>query len=83
MARKMKYINFENIGLVIFETNVNHDSMRQLVGHNAISAGFCSFPNKDENGNEARCYGRSTTLRLDSAPEDTQRLQQILNPYGW
>jgi hypothetical protein len=33
MSNKLKYINFENIGLVIFETHVQHSTMKQLVGH--------------------------------------------------
>lgn len=80
---KLKYINFEHIGLVIFETTISHDTMRQLVGHNAISAGFCSFPNKDECGNEARCFGKSASLKLESTKEDTKTLQRCLNSYGW
>ena len=83
MSRELKYINFDHIGLVIFDTTVGHDTMRQLIGHPAISAGFCSFPAEDVHGNAAKCYGRSTSLRLDSDPEDTAALQRMLNPYGW
>jgi hypothetical protein len=80
---KLKYINFEHIGLVIFETAIGHDTMKQLVGHTAISAGFCQFPHKDECGNEASCFGESVSLKLKATDEDTKLLQRRLNPYGW
>lgn len=79
---KLKYINFEHIGLVIFEESVQHYNMQQIVGHKALSAGFCSFPNKDECGNEAQCFGKSVSLNLSSTEEDTKRLQRRLNPYS-
>lgn len=80
---KLKYINFEHIGLVIFEEFVQHATMKQLVGHKAISAGFVSFPHKDEGGTEAHCYGESVSLKLKATDEDTKTLQRRLNPYGW
>lgn len=83
MSGKMKYINFKNIGLVIFETTVTHSDMKNMIGMEPISAGFCSMPNKDECGNEARCFGESVSLKLSSTPEDTETLKRRLNPYGW
>ena len=79
---KLKYINFEHVGLVIFETTVNHDVMKQLVGHKAISAGFCSLPSNDELGNEPHCFGKSTSLGLVSSEKDTERLKMLLQPDG-
>lgn len=83
MTAELKYINFEHIGLVIFEPTVEHRQMQLIVGRKALSAGFCSFPNEDEVGNQPRCYGKSTSLNLDSSPKDTPALKRLLNPYGW
>ena len=82
MAR-MKYINFEHIGLVIFEDAVQHSTMRQLVGHKPLSAGFCSLPHEDECGNKACCYGESVSLNLKSKEADTKLLQRRLDPYAF
>jgi hypothetical protein len=81
---KLKYINFEHIGLVIFETTVGHDTMRQLVGHTATSAGFCQFPyDPDDPDRSPVCFGESVSLKLKATDEDTKTLQRCLNPYGW
>jgi hypothetical protein len=81
---KLKYINFEHIGLVIFETTVGHDTMRQLVGHKAESAGFCQFPYDPEDPDTAPCcFGESVSLQLKATDEDTATLLRRLNPYGF
>lgn len=79
---KLKYITFEHIGMVIFETTVGHDTMKQLVGHKALSAGFCQFHYDPEDENtEPRCFGKSVSLRLESTEEDTATLKRNLNPW--
>ncbi|MCI4435662.1 MAG: hypothetical protein JHC33_02455 [Ignisphaera sp.] len=79
---KFKYINFENLGMVIFENQINHAEMASWLNDTPISAGFVSLPNKDENGNIAHCYGESISLRLESRKEDTELLQRSFNPYS-
>jgi hypothetical protein len=79
---KLKYINFKKIGLVIFEPHVQHTTMKQMVGDEAISAGFCRMPDKDECGNQAECYGEAVSLKLESRPEDGVLLRHRLDPYG-
>jgi hypothetical protein len=43
---KVKYINFENLGMVIFENQINHAEMASRLNDTPISAGFVSLPNK-------------------------------------
>lgn len=76
----LKYIYFENVGFVIFESMIEHARMAQMVGDTPVSAGFCTMP--DRNGNGAECYGTSTSLNLPSSPTDTPRLRRKLNPFG-
>ena len=59
----MKYINFEKVGLVIFDESIDHIAMKKLIGEKAISAGFfaCEAP---------RCFGKSQTVNRQSRPED-------------
>ena len=61
----MKYINFENIGLVIFEESIPHIEMKRLIGQKAISAGFfaCEAP---------RSFGKSEGLQRRSRAEDAE-----------
>jgi hypothetical protein len=80
---KLKYINFENLGIIIFEEHVEHAILASKMGDKPISAGFVSLPDKDECGNKASCYGESVSLNIKSRPlEDTNLLQRRLNPYG-
>jgi hypothetical protein len=64
----LKYIHFENIGLIIFDESISHIEMKRLVGRKAISAGFfaCEAP---------RCFGKSDTLQLRSQIEDAERFK--------
>lgn len=80
---KMKYINFEHIGIVIFGSIIDHGTMQQLVGHKALSAGFCSLPAKDSLGNVPHCYGKSVSLKLEATEEDTQLLQTLMRSNEW
>ena len=73
----MKYINFENIGIVIFPELIQHSDMAQIVGHKAISAGFFNVADADD----AHCFGKSVSLGIASRPEDTKELQRNLRGY--
>jgi hypothetical protein len=59
----MKYINFENVGIVIFDNSVSHRDMAQLIGQKVNSAGTFRC-------NDPRCYGESTSLKVESSEED-------------
>lgn len=73
--KEMKYIKTEDHGMVIFENSIQHRYMARWLGSKVISAGFVS---KDQNG-ELCCYGKSTSLGIDSDPEtDTKRLSRLL-----
>ena len=78
----MKYIRFEEMGIVIFESHIPHDVMARRFQEQPISAGFVFLPNNDECGNKATCYGESVSLNLKSTEADTKRLQRLINPYA-
>lgn len=64
---KMKYITFENLGIVIFDEAINHKEMAAWLRDKPISAGFVFLPNRDTKGNEVHCFGKSTSLNLESS----------------
>lgn len=79
---QMKYINLEDLGMVIFEQHVDHDQMKAKFPHwKLISAGFVYLPVKDDCGNEIRCTGKSVSLSSKPNPGDSAHLQHINNPY--
>lgn len=70
MFRSAKYIITDNPvwgeRAIIFDNGFAHNEFKNL---NPISAGFVDI--KSNNGVvEVSCYGKSTSLRLDSRPED-------------
>jgi len=83
MSNKVKYINFEHIGLVMFEGTIDHSSMAKNIGFKVLSAGFVNLPFEDSLGNKPTCFGKSVSLNVESSPKDTEILQRLLNPYGW
>lgn len=72
---RMKYINFKNIGIVIFGGHVSHSDMAQLIGDKPVSAGFFNAGDTDY----VSCYGESVSLKLTSDPADTEQLRRILS----
>lgn len=78
---RLKYVNFEHVGIVIFEEHVDHGEMAQRIGAKPVSAGFVSLPLVDSDGNEAACFGESVSLGLASMEADTALLRRRLNPY--
>lgn len=79
---KMKYIRFEEMGIVIFESHIPHDVMARRLQEKPISAGFVNFPESDKYGTKATCYDESVSLNLKSTEADTNRLQRLINPYA-
>lgn len=83
---KLKYIRGSHLNdFVIFPQTINHNDMARLT-RSAIgepkSAGFLHFQS-DEADTEVKavCYGRSVSLDLDSAPEDSEIINHALNGY--
>lgn len=72
----MKYIVYEHMmGMevpVVFSTMQNHDDVLKKI-HNPIGAGFCRL----ENGRFI-CYGKSTSLDLDSRGEKDSDILNIM-----
>lgn len=65
MSIMMKYINFDNVGLVIFGPHIQHSSMAMMINDKPISAGKIQI-------NDDRVYtiGDSVSLGLTSDPQD-------------
>lgn len=69
----MKYINFKDLGIIIFGDHIKHDAMKALIGKEVISAGtFIAAPE------EARCCGESISLGVKSKPEDTAWIKHFI-----
>ena len=69
----MKYIIFNQNGImhpVLFADHTSHVQIA-LEGATAVSAGFVRFKGLL---NEPECYGRSTSLKLDSHPEEDAKI---------
>ena len=64
----MKYINFKNLGIVIFEDSISHIEMKCKLGDRAVSAGFVTM-------DSPVCSGMSGTLQLESRSEDADRIK--------
>ena len=45
----MKYIRFEDMGIIIFGSHIPHTTMKQLINDEVVSAGFVSLSDKDAN----------------------------------
>jgi len=74
----LKYINFDTIGIVIFETHVDHAQMARAMGYIPLSAGFVHI---DQSG--SRCYGKSISLNLESWPKDSVLLNKRIGSHGF
>ncbi len=65
MSVKQKYVRLEQYNqIIIFPITIQHKEFKHL---ELISAGFCRIYN-----NEVACFGESTSLRLESLPEDSK-----------
>lgn len=67
----MKYINFENSGIVVFETHNSHKEISILFNDKPLSAGFVN--------DRFECYGESETLGIKSLAHDTYTLKRRFN----
>ena len=75
MAR-MKYVNFGEFGIVVFEEQIEHNAMVRLIGKDAVSAGFVSA-----DPDCITCFGESVSLKLKCTLKDTERLQRQFRGY--
>ncbi|HCR35581.1 TPA: hypothetical protein DIU22_00850 [Candidatus Woesebacteria bacterium] len=76
----MKYIagRIESLDtLIMFPNYHDHREMSQTLRMKATSAGFVS----GLGSGDICCYGRSVSLKLESKPEDTEKLQRIIKGY--
>lgn len=64
-----KYINFKNLGIIMFPDTVDHDWMARQIGQEVVGAGFVFL-------DIAKCYGESITLGLRATEADTKLLRR-------
>lgn len=63
MDTKQKYVRLKLYGaIIIFPAHIQHKDFKHM---NIESAGFCYVKN-----NEVKCFGKSTSLGLESNPEE-------------
>lgn len=73
----MKYVIIGDAFPIILHEAIEH---RSVVGETpATSAGFVAI--KNVGGIiQARCYGHSQSLNMSSAPDDSELIENFLNP---
>ena len=74
----IKYVRFDKLDdgrdvLVLFPASVTHAKIAELNPSQVISAGFVSA--------KGECYGKSTSLEVSSAPEDSKFLKSQYPTY--
>ena len=70
---RIKYINLEDTGIVIFGNHIQHSSMAGMFSHEkVIGAGFVTF------GDEPEVYGESVSLNIASTPNCQVRLNRMV-----
>lgn len=67
----MKYINFKELGIIIFPDDIEHIRMAKVIGRKALSAGFVKCK-------EPECFGVSGSLHIESDPEDSLILTKLM-----
>lgn len=67
----MKYVNHEDLGIVIFPNVTSHAKMARMLGGRITSAGFVDM-------GTGECFGRSETLNLNSDEKDTRLLRAAM-----
>lgn len=73
---KMKYIRFEDSGIVIFQEFIEHLTMAsKFKSDKVISAGFVSF----DGMNIMKCYGESLSLGVKAHELDTEKVNKIFS----
>ena len=84
MSNDWKYIvvkgNYGTEVVVMFPPLINHDEVAPL--KTAVSAGFVKIYYKDDKIT-AQCYGKSTSLKIGSRPEDDKLVQLQIELGGW
>jgi hypothetical protein len=75
----MKYIIFTNRQVIIFSRDIEHrDMAEQTQGTNRVlSAGFVTKHN-----DKIKCYGKSTSLDIDSRPEHDKAIIETFLSIG-
>jgi hypothetical protein len=82
---ELKYIMLDDLTPIIFAEHLEHSRVAEVFP-NVISAGFCNISGSDREDDEiirgnpldVSAWGRSTTLKLDSRPEDARLIRRFL-----
>ena len=74
-TKYLVYIKDDNEHSIVFPALLGHDEMAvQMKAEGELGAGFCSFDLNKDGILEVKCSGKSTSLNLESRPEDTLRV---------
>lgn len=77
-AIKMKYVIVEFDGFkmpFVFPKLPNHSDVARALGGKPIGAGFCYY---NEQTSEWEVWGKSTSIGLESKPEDAELMNRML-----
>lgn len=77
MKRQCKYVMTRAFGPILFGEGIGHNELN--VGE-IVSAGFCEVFTEGKDV-EVSVYGKSTSLRLESKPEDAEKIRRLLTGY--
>lgn len=80
---QMKYIITDKNAFAIFSDTQSHTDMARGMWGEPVGAGFCTIQAEaDSSRANVHCFGKSTTLHLESRPEDENIINyKINNPY--
>ena len=83
---QMKYIRYKNLGVILFESHIEHETMHQRLGNELneldelLSAGYVSAWGVDDKL-EVQASEGSTTLNVNSLPDDADLIKRRLKLY--
>jgi len=80
---QMKYIRYEDLGVVLFESHISHKNMHEVVSSpmdKLMSAGTTAFWALGDDL-EVQASGGSTTLNVPSLKDDADLIKRRLSLY--
>lgn len=88
---KSKYVSYEagwTENALVFSESVGHDEIAAMIkntypGSKILGAGFVSVEVTKDLDVKVKAYGKSTSLKLESRPEDTKLIQFALGLVGF
>lgn len=71
----MKYVNHEDLGIIIFPPSVTHKQIAEMLGGRILSAGFVDMA-------PCNCFGESVSLGIAANTNDIALLKAFSSLYA-